>query len=95
MSKRFTRRELLRIAGIGSAVSLLAACQPKVVEVTRVVEKPVKEVVKETVIIAGTPQVVEKEVTKVVKEVVKETVVVEKEAATPAPAEQIVLRYPQ
>lgn len=68
---------------LGLVVALLVSCAaPKVVEVTRVI----KEVVKETVIVAGTPEVVEREVTKIVKEevtkvvekVVKETVVVEK-----------------
>ncbi|HUV95536.1 MAG TPA: ABC transporter substrate-binding protein [Anaerolineae bacterium] len=89
MSRRFTRRELLRLGGLGSAMALLAACQAKVVEkivekeVTKVVKEVVKEteivkeVVKETVIVAGTPQVVEKEVTRVV----------EKEVA--APVEQV------
>lgn len=85
MKERFTRRELLRFAGLGSAVALLASCAPKVVEVEKIVEKEVtkevekivKEVVKETVIVAGTPKVVEREVTKIVKEVVKETIVVE------------------
>mgnify|MGYP001106717440 CR=1 FL=1 len=59
MKERLTRRELLRFAGLGSMVALLASCAPKVVEVTKVV----KEVVKETIIVAGTPQVVEKIVT--------------------------------
>ncbi|HUV95535.1 MAG TPA: ABC transporter substrate-binding protein [Anaerolineae bacterium] len=79
MSRRFTRREVLRLGGLGSAMALLAACQAKVVEkivekeVTKVVKEVVreteivKEVVKETVIVAGTPQVVEKEVTRVVE----------------------------
>jgi len=82
MTKRMTRRELLRYVGLAASAGMLAACAPKVVEVEKIVEKEVtkviKEVVKETVIVAGTPQVVEKEVTKVVKEVVKETVIVEK-----------------
>jgi len=76
MSTRMTRREMLRYVGLGSAASVLAACAPKVVKETVIVEKPVEKVVekvvKETVIVAGTPKVVEK----VVK--VKETVVVEK-----------------
>ena len=69
---------------VGLVVALLVSCAaPKLVEVTRVI----KEVVKETVIVAGTPEVVEKEVTKivtvkeevtkVVEKVVKETVIVE------------------
>ena len=79
-SKTLTRRGLLKGAALSAGVVALAACQPKIVEVTKVVEK----VVKETVIVAGTPKVVEKVVkqTVVVKEevekVVKETVVVEK-----------------
>ena len=59
MSTRITRRALLRVAGIGGATALLAACQPRVVKETVVVEK----VVKETIIVAGTPQIVEKVVT--------------------------------
>ncbi|MBM3188807.1 MAG: ABC transporter substrate-binding protein [Chloroflexi bacterium] len=76
MAKRITRRALLRYAGIASG-GLLAACQPKIVRETVVVEKEVvKEVTKivekrvqETVVVEGTPKVVEK--------IVKETVVVE------------------
>ena len=81
MSKPITRRDLLRGAAFTGSAVLLAACQPRIVEVEKEVTKIVKEVVQETVLVAGTPEVVEKEVTKVVKEVVKETVVVEKEAA--------------
>jgi len=75
MTERMTRRELLRMGGLGSVVAFLAACAPKVVEkiVEKEVTKIVKEVVQETVIVEGTPQVVEREVTKIVKE----TVVVE------------------
>jgi len=65
--KRMARRDFLTLAGLATAGTALAACQPKIVEVTKVVEK----VVKETVMVAGTPQVVEK--------VVKETVVVKEE----------------
>jgi len=64
--RRLSRRDLLRDMGIGAAAVLAAACQPKVVEVTRVVEKEVEKVVKETVIVEGTPQVVEKVVEKAV-----------------------------
>jgi len=88
MSKRMTRRELLRVGVLGSMAAFLAACQPKVVEkvVEKEVTKIVKEVVKETIIVEGTPQVVEKEVTKIVKEVV---------APTPAPPEEatVVVMY--
>ena len=78
MKSAMTRRELLRTLGIGSAGIALAACQPKIVEVTKIVEKEVEKevekVVKETVI-------VKEEVEKIVKEtvVVKEAVEVEKE----------------
>ena len=79
MASRVTRRALLKNAAFAGAAGLLAACQPKIVEVTKVVEK----VVKEEVIVAGTPQIVEK--------VVKETVVVEKQAPQPtrAPAKVV------
>ena len=84
MSARFTRRQLLRSAGITASAGLLAACQPKIVEVTRIVEKQVekeittvvKQVVKETVMVEGTPQVVEREVTRIIEKV-----------ATPVPEE--------
>jgi ABC-type glycerol-3-phosphate transport system substrate-binding protein len=69
--RTLNRRELLRLAGVGSAAMLLGACQPKVVEVTRevekIVEKPVEKVVKETVVVE-----------KSVEKVVERTVVVEK-----------------
>lgn len=74
MIKNVTRRSFLRTAAVAGAGLVVAACQPKVVEVTKIVEKEVEKVVKETVIVEGTPKVVEK--------VVKETVVqkvVEKE----------------
>ena len=72
-----TRRQLLRYVALGTSAGLLAACQPKIVEVTKIVEKEVekevtkivKQVVKETVIVEGTPQVVEKEVTRVIEKV--------------------------
>ncbi len=73
--KQLTRRQVLRYGGLAGVSAILAACQPKVVEVTRVVEKPVEvtkvvqQVVKETVVIQGTPQVVEKEVTRVIQKV--------------------------
>jgi len=85
MAKEFNRRQFLRLAALGAVGVAAAACAAPTPEV---VEKVVKEVVKETVIVAGTPQVVEKEVTKIVEKevtkivekVVKETVVVEKVA---------------
>lgn len=80
---RISRRQLLKLGAMASA-GLLAACAPKVVKETVLVEK----VVKETIIVAGTPKVVEKVVKETV--VVKEEKVVEKEVekvvtATPAP----------
>lgn len=63
-SKHMSRRRLLKLMGLGAAVTTLAACQPKVVEVTKEVEKvvtqEVEKVVKEEV-------EVEKEVTRVVE----------------------------
>ncbi|MBC7239720.1 MAG: twin-arginine translocation signal domain-containing protein, partial [Chloroflexi bacterium] len=70
-AKTFKRRDFIRAAAVAATGVLAAACQPKVVEV--------EKVVKETVLVAGTPQVVEK----TVKEVVKETVVVEKKVEVP------------
>ena len=87
MSKRVTRRDMLRYAGLGGSAVLLAACAPKVIKETVIVEKPVEKVVekevtklvekvvKETIIVKGTPKVVEKVVKETV--VVQETVVVE------------------
>jgi len=85
MKSKLTRRQLLRYFGIGSAGMAVAACAPKVVEVEKVVTKEVEKIVKETVIVEGTPKVVEK--------VVKETVVVEKEAPTAAPVEVVEIVY--
>ncbi len=59
---------LLLVAMVAS--SLLMACgaaEPEVVEVEKEVTSIVKEMVKETVIVEGTPQIVEKEVTKIVE----------------------------
>jgi len=79
MSKKLSRRHFLRstaVAGAGLA-AVLAGCKPKIVEIEKEVTKVVEKVVKETVVVAGTPQVVEK--------VVKETVVVEKVVEKEAP----------
>ena len=80
LSKRISRRDLLRLSAVGGSAALLAACQPKIVEVTKIVEKAVEKekIVKETVVVEKS---VEKEVTKVVeKEVTK---IVEKQVAAP------------
>jgi multiple sugar transport system substrate-binding protein len=72
------RRNFLRVAAGTSVAALAAACQPKVVEV--------EKIVKETVMVEGTPQVVEK--------VVKETVVVEKQVTAAAAAkEPVIINY--
>jgi ABC-type glycerol-3-phosphate transport system substrate-binding protein len=78
----FTRRQLLRIVGLGSAAAVAASCKPEVVVET--VIKEVERIVKETVVVEGTPQVVEK--------IVKETVLVEKEQE-PVKSEPITIRY--
>jgi multiple sugar transport system substrate-binding protein len=97
---KLTRRQLLAGLGLGAAGAMLAACQPKIVEVEKVVTQVVKEVVKETVMVAGTPQVVEKEVTKVVEKVVQVPKTVEvqflRSAATIVPEnplEQLVAKF--
>jgi multiple sugar transport system substrate-binding protein len=72
MKSPMTRRELLRLAGVGSAGLLLAACQPKVVE--KIVERTVvvteEKVVQETVVVKEAVEVA-KEVTRVVEKVVE------------------------
>ena len=67
--RAMSRRNVLRLFALGLGYSALAACAPKVVEVTKIVEKekivekPVEKVVKETVVVEGTPKVVEKLIT--------------------------------
>ena len=51
--KKLSRRQMLRGLGLVAVGAAAAACQPKTVVV--------KETVKETVIVEGTPKVVEKE----------------------------------
>ena len=70
MAMYLTRRRLLSVAGAGVAGVILASCKPEAVE--KIVEQTV--VVKETVVIEGTPQVVEKVVEKVVTAVPPTTV---------------------
>ena len=84
MSKDLSRRQFLRAGAIGAAAALVAACQPKVVEVEKEITKVVEKIVKETVIVEGTPKVVEKMVTQIVKEVV---------TATPAPKEKVQVSF--
>ena len=49
MSSKFTRRNLLRYAGLVTSAAVVAACQPQVVKETVVVTQ--KEIVKETVVV--------------------------------------------
>lgn len=82
--QRITRRQLLRYSWLAGSGLLLAACQPKVVEVEKIVEKEVtkvvKEVVKETVVVKEAVEV-PKEVTRVIEKV-----------ATVAPKEPVSIR---
>ena len=61
MARSLCRREFMRSAGLAVSGALLAACQPKVVEVEKIVketvevEKVVEKIIKETVIVKGTP----------------------------------------
>jgi len=85
LEKAFTRRHLLKLAGVTASALALGACQPKIVEVTKVVEveKQVEKIVKETVVVKEAVEV-EKEVTRVV----------EKQAeAAPAKPAHVVLMY--
>lgn len=74
-AKKMSRRQALTGLGLAAAGMAAAACQPKTVIV--------KETVKETVIVEGTPKIVEKEVTKIVQEA----------AATAVPAENLPIIY--
>ncbi|MCL5996607.1 MAG: hypothetical protein M1546_11225, partial [Chloroflexi bacterium] len=65
MTGKLSRREMLRLAGYaatGGTLAGVAACAPQPAQV-QVTEKEVTKVVKETVIVEGTPQVIEKVVT--------------------------------
>ena len=87
-----SRRHFLRFATVGAG-AVLAACQPQIVEVTKIVEKekivekPVEKVVKETV-------VVEKQVEKVVEKTVVVQKEVVKEVAKSAPVVRWVWQLP-
>ena len=70
--KTLSRRQMLKGLGLATVGAAAAACQPKTIVV--------KETVKETVIVEGTPQIVEKEVTKIVE-------------ATPAPDEIVEITF--
>lgn len=83
MDSKLTRRVFLRGATLAGA-GLLAACAPKVIKETVVVEKQVEKVVQQTVVVTEKVAVeVEKEVTRVVKEQVP---------AQPAPKEIVTLQ---
>ena len=85
MSSQFTRRAFLKMAGAVAGLSIMAACAPKVIKETVIVEKPVERVVEK-----------EKEVTKIVEKEKEVTKVVEKQkvvTATPAPQRKATLRY--
>jgi anaerobic selenocysteine-containing dehydrogenase len=73
--KRIARRQFLVYSGLATAGTVLAACQPQVVEKivkeTVVVKEEVEKVVKETVVVK---EEVQKEVTKVVEKVVEKEV---------------------
>lgn len=74
-AKKLCRRDLLKFSAVGLAGTVLAACQPRVVE----------KIVKETVVVEKKVEV-EKEVTKVVeKEVPKEVTKVVEKVITQAP----------
>jgi peptide/nickel transport system substrate-binding protein len=90
--KHMSRRDFLRMASGLAASALATACQPKTVVIKEEVPvtQIVKETIKETVVVEGTPEVVEREVTKVVEKVV---------TATPLPApeeeEVVMMGFPR
>lgn len=67
--RSISRREFLRVAAVMASGAAVAACQPQTVVVEKEVPvtQIVKETVKETVVVEGTPRVIEKEVTKIVE----------------------------
>jgi peptide/nickel transport system substrate-binding protein len=78
------KRSLFACVSLVTLLALLAACGPT--PQPQVVEKVVTQVVKETVMVAGTPQVVEKQVTQVVKEEVEKVV-----TPTPQPKRDVII----
>jgi peptide/nickel transport system substrate-binding protein len=64
MARKLNRREFLRLTALGAAGVAAAACATPTPEVIR-------ETVKETVVVEGTPKVVEKEVTRIVEKEVE------------------------
>ena len=70
-SKNLSRRHFLTVSGAAAAGIMVAACQPKVVEV--------EKIVKETVVVEGEAQIVKETVE--VEKIVKETVEVQVPAA--------------
>ncbi len=84
MGKTLSRRALLRTIALGTGGLLLASCQPKIVEVEKIVTKEVEKIVKETVVVKEAVQV-EKEVTRVVEKVV--------ESGMPTPFPPTTLRF--
>jgi len=68
---KLSRRGFLRSAALLGVSATAAACAPKIVKETVVVEKQVEKVVKETIVVK---EQVEKEVTKVVEKVVEKQV---------------------
>jgi len=80
-TKKLDRRAFLRMAGLASAATVVAACKPQVVYET------VEKVVKETIIVEGEEKVVEK--------VVVETCVVEKEVVKEAAGRTVIRHQPQ
>ncbi len=56
MARKLSRRDLLKSLGLATVGAALGACQPKV----ETIEKIVTQVVKETQIVQGTPQVIER-----------------------------------
>ena len=78
------KRNLLACVSFVTLLALLAACGPT--PEPQVVEKVVTQVVKETVMVAGTPEMVEKEVTTVVQETVEKVV-----TPTAPPARDVII----